>query len=129
MFMLIETADRTSEIEYFKTKREAMKVLKEHFLEATDCNTIEEVEQNGYDCSFDGDCAWLNDGPNHEDFDWSIIKLPSEDNFGTAIADKYEPKDFTEHIRAFLDEKASEEEIKAAGVFLKGLYNLAVKYV
>lgn len=86
-FVLLSTADRETIITEYNTHEEAWAAMRDEFQKAASCpleeffRTDEVVQGRSYSAYMEGelssDSAWLNDGPNHEDFDWQIIHIES----------------------------------------------------
>lgn len=86
-YILLSTADRETTITEYNTHQEAWAAMRDEFQKAVSCpleeffRTDEVVQSRSYSAYMDGelsaDSAWLNDGPNHEDFDWKIIHIES----------------------------------------------------
>ncbi len=83
-YLLISTADRESGIEGFDTYEEAWACMRNEMEKACGCPLNEyfdvaEVLPKSRHESDDGGIseasAWLNDGPNHADYDWEIIHV------------------------------------------------------
>lgn len=75
--MLITVIDREILSEQFETKEEAHHQMISELASyaSIDEATLTEVEYDDGEMGYGEDCAYLNDGPNHDNYDWRIIAL------------------------------------------------------
>lgn len=69
-FILITIIERVIIVFRFQTKEEAKAEMKRQFIEAGG----DIIENNDY-ATLNEDLAWVNDGNNHNNFDWRIVEV------------------------------------------------------
>ena len=76
-YMLISVAGREIMTEQFDTHKEAFEQMKKEMVEQgrVPVEIFDNDEYEDYNCGFWSDAGYANDGINHEDYDWRIIKL------------------------------------------------------
>lgn len=76
-YMLISVCDREILTEIFDTKKEAQETMHEEMVKwgkvPEDIFRSEEYDDGGY--GFDEWSAYVNDGLNHNDYDWLIVAI------------------------------------------------------
>ena len=81
MFLLISVCSREIFTECFETYNDAHKTMIDEVREAArvDLDEIDfdEAEYDDGDVGIGEWCAYVNDGINHDDFDWMIVDVPA----------------------------------------------------
>lgn len=77
--LLVTVVDREISTELFSSFEKAKEELIKQFLEyVTDANAfnIKITSFFGTEYGWDETSAYVNDGPNHSDYDWKIVEIP-----------------------------------------------------